>query len=273
MTEAVLTEVVEPVADAIVEKVADTPVAVEVVAEPDAGKIEETKVKPTAKVEPPKVDWREKVLAKKTAKVHELTEKLKAFENSADDTKSNASIPTPSTQEFNEAVDRVANERAQAIAATTAFDRACVDVLKQGNSEFDDFSDKLTNFQHIVDQNDQAERGKYATFVSAAIETGDAARILYTLAGDLDQAQRIMDMHPIKMAIELTKLSAGTATRREISNAPSPIKPLGKTQTQDAEIKASDPLRSDKLSTKTWMERRQAEADATWQRDNPRKRA
>lgn len=223
------------------------------------------KIEPEVKVEPePKpVDWRDKRIAQLTAKLREA-QPLKTAESAP----GAGALPAAGTPEFDQAVA----QRAAGLAAQASFNQACEDVAKAGRTAFTDFDERISNFSNIVDQANPTEANAYAQLVATAIETGEGAKILHELGGDLNRAQTLLGLSPTKLAMELTRMAVGATPRREISQAAKPITPIGKTLSSDAEIRPDDPGRADKLSTKTWMERRNAQAAEVWARDNPHKR-
>jgi hypothetical protein len=103
--------------------------------------------------------------------------------------------------------------------------------------------------------NDPQQANVYNSFLVAAIETGEGARIIHDLGGNLDEAARIMAMSPMRMAVELTKLSMRQAA--PTTSAPRPIRPVGNNRSHNAGINPDDPDRSDGLSTAEWMRRRE----------------
>jgi hypothetical protein len=109
---------------------------------------------------------------------------------------------------------------AQALVQTEKFNDRCNSVYDQGVKEFKgDFDTALSNLSMVeLDP----------SFVEAVTESDQAAKVLYHLANNLDEAERISRLPPFKMARELTKLEIqlGQKPARQVSNAPEPIHSL-----------------------------------------------
>ena len=132
--------------------------------------------------------------------------------------------------------------------ATLKFEAAANDVMSKGRGEYKDFDETLRNFNNLgpVDP----------TAVAAAFETGAGHRVLYAMAQDLNEAQRILALPPTKMAIEMERIAQKTAPPPpgQISKAPAPINPL----TARAASVTDDPRDDDDIDT--WMRKREAQA-------------
>jgi hypothetical protein len=111
----------------------------------------------------------------------------------------------------------------------------------------------------LVDNSDPQGIAAYNAFLNAALETGEASKIIYVLGGDLNEASRILSLSPLKMAVELTKMSARPVQQH--SAAPRPINPAA-TNAQVARASTSpDDPGSDHMSTEEWMRRRNEQID------------
>jgi hypothetical protein len=205
---------------------------------------------PPVVVEPQPQDWRER-------RIGELTAKLRAAE-----AKAKAELPAPpAAPVVNQAeIDRLANIRAQELNATTEFNRMCNEAAGAGRLAFPDFDTKLNEMKRLAEGGDANTVSAYNTMIAAALETGDAPKVIHYLGGNLNEASRIMSMPPMKMAVELTKIATGAA--RTFSQLPKPITPIGSRGGQHEEIDPADAERSDRLATATWMERREAQVKA-----------
>lgn len=129
------------------------------------------------------------------------------------------------------------------IEAKLRFEASANRVLEDGRKTYQDFNEKLGNFAHIGAVDPSA--------VAAAFDTGAGHRVLYALAEDLDEAQRIFSLSPTKMAIEMERIAARTAqTPEAVSKAPRPIKPIGARASA-----ATDALREDD-DIESWMRKR-----------------
>ncbi len=191
-------------------------------------------------------DWRDRRIAQLTARLREAEAKAK---------EQGAPPAAPSVD-----VESLANARANEIAAAQRFNDQCNEVAKQGKQSYNDFDSRVGALTQLVDRNDPASIGAYNQFLSAAIETGEAARLIYELGGDLNEASRIMSLSPTKMGVELGRKAA--SAEAQISKTPRPITPVGGRGPAHEAIDPTDSERADRLSTRAWMERREAQLRA-----------
>lgn len=245
MAEKIETPVVETPEVKVETPVIETPV-VEIKVE-EAPKVETPAVE-DPKAEAPKEDWRDRRIA-------QLTARLKT------------EAPAPKVEEAPKAdmvpaaeVDRLANERAAMLAQRAAFNQQCNDAAAQGRKDFPDFDASVGELFKLVDKSDPNSRQRYDQFLEAALETGEASKIIYSLGRDLNEAARIMDLSPIKRAQELASLAASDA--QPVSTLPKPVQPVGGRNSGPGEISPDDPVRAEKLSSAEWHRRRQAQVDA-----------
>lgn len=207
-----------------------------------------------AVAEPPSADWRDRRIAQLTARLKETQERLNAAgapnpEPPAPVLPAPAPALTPADVEA----------RASQIAAAREFDRMCTEVATNGRLAFPDFDSRLGQLKRLQNEADPAVAQAYNSMIAAAVETGEGAKVIHTLGGDLEEASRIMALPPLKMAVELTKLSQTNG--RTISGAPKPITPISGTRGSLSEVDPGDPERSDMLSDADWFARRQADVD------------
>lgn len=204
---------------------------------------------------PPKLsagDWRAKKLQER---VDRLTREKSALEAQAANQQKNSQNHNLTDDQLKEKIESAA----AALAAQREFDRRCEEVVKEGKGAFEDFESRAKVLQEVAgDLRDSANATRYATFIDAIIETGDGARLIYALAGDLEDAERIYKLSPVKQGIELAKLAL--AKPAEVSRAPKPITAIGSRAASHTRIDPSDVARSDTLSTAEWMTRRNLEA-------------
>jgi len=225
-----------------------------------APKIELTpQPEPEAKPEPaPKQDWRDKRIAQLTARLREVQSKAPVATPEPSGTPAPAGALDPAS--FSAAVEVAAEAKAEAKTALAVFNEACNLTAAKGKAAYKDFDSSVKNLQTLIDGGDPKEAAAYNSFVYAAIETGEGAKVLYELGQDPDEAMRIMSLSPVKMGIEMAKRALGAGPAREISNAPRPITSVSRNgRSANVEITPGDKERADQLSTKTWMERREAE--------------
>lgn len=196
-------------------------------------------------------DWKKKRYDTVYAKLKEAEAKL-------------AKQPQGGEKPAGEATDdsrqREIREEAERLAAAQDFNRRCNNVANEGKKKFSDFNDRIGNLQHLYTPGNASEEAAYARMLEAALETDEPERVLYELGGDMDMAERMMGLSPVKMGMEMAKIAAKKG-EAEPSNAPRPIKPVGDRGTSATEIDPADPARADNLSKDTWFKRRQADID------------
>lgn len=193
-------------------------------------------------------DWRDRRIA-------QLTARLKNQEPVPKE----QVVPDPALADMvpKAEVDRLANERAQALADRAAFNAACNSAAQEGRKIFPDFDASVAELAKVVDRSDAASRQAYDSFLEAALETGEAPKIIYALGRDLNEAMRIMELSPIKRAAELAALAG--ADLGQVSNLPKPIVTVQGKNAGPSEIVPDDPARADKLSSAEWHRRREAQ--------------
>ena len=142
---------------------------------------------------------------------------------------------------------------AQLAAQVEEFNAKCNAVYKAGKTEYDDFEEVLNKgFAQIG--------GLKVPLVEAVLEAGDAAeRILYELAKDPDEADRLQKLPPVRLGAAVAKLAAKLSKPKaeRVTSAGEPVKPairagVGRATNADPE----------KMTTKEWMAWRDKELQA-----------
>lgn len=247
-----LTPVAPP---AVVENLGSPPVGegeggvvVELPPSPAAGEGEEKKVAP-----PPAPDrapqWKAEKYDKVLAQKRELEEEIGRLRAAQD----------PNAPKLTEAD---INARASQQVAEMDFNRRANAAAEAGKAAFPDFLDKMEKIREQVDANDPAEQQRFIAMVAATLEVGEAApRILYELGSNPDLATEMMRLSPVQQGMRIARM-AEKKPDPEPSSAPKPMSvQVGGRGVSGEEIDPSDPSRGDKLSTRTWMERRQADIE------------
>ena len=203
--------------------------------------------------------WAEMRLAQRTAQFRETEARLAQVEAELAAAKAGTPVDTAT---FEAKVASAAEARARELAAAQAFQAECNKVADAGRAAFPDFAERIGQLVEVAGVKDGGAQAQatYANFLNAAMETGEAPRLLHELGGDPNEAARIMALSPVKMAMELGRRAA-KAPAPPVSAAPKPITPIGSRGGQHEAVSAADP-RADALSTREWMERRDAEVKA-----------
>ena len=117
-------------------------------------------------------------------------------------------------------VTEVARVAAQQLE-TARFNEACNAIADHGESQFPDFQAAVQNFQMIG--------GPPPALLEAVTALGkeDGARVYYELGKNPDEAMRLLNLSPARMAVELAKMAAKPAPApKAISRVAPPITPI-----------------------------------------------
>ena len=230
---------------------------------------------PEPQPEPPQVtDWRDRRigeqqqrLRERNARIAELEAQLSAYAGTAQQGyQPNGAAPAPNygSQPVGDIQQRI-NEAAAQMAAAAEFTRRCNEVADSGRKVYQNFDNRVQRLTGLVDSNDAQQVAQYNAFLTAAMETGQADKLIYELGGDLNEASRIMALSPVKMAVELTKMSTRPPT--DASGAPRPLSPVASaSQANRTTIAPDDAEGADALSTEEWMRRREEQVQGRRQR-------
>lgn len=196
----------------------------------------------------------------KTQRIAKLTARLRALEAAkpgaaADDKRAAGATDA----EIEARIEAEAESRATSKAAQREFNNACNNAATAGRAAYPDFDGKIKALVSVVDATDPAALANYNTMLATAIETGKAHELIYALGSDLNEANRVLSLSPVKMALELAKMTQGED--KPVSGMAKPIRPIGSRGTTHEQIDPTDPDRADGLTTKQWMERREAQME------------
>ena len=143
-------------------------------------------------------------------------------------------------------LDAEVERRATQKSEVKEFNASCDAAYKVGKEAHTDFDSALTNFQKLG--------GLPIDTAQMILETDNPAEVFYALGKDLDKAQEIFDLPPVKRAAALVKFGAKLETpakTKKISDAPEPIRPTrsgGGAQEAD--------LYSERTPIDSWMKQR-----------------
>ena len=206
--------------------------------------------------QPLATDWKDKRIAKLTAKNHahqqtiaDLQRQLQAQGNGS------AQNAGETTAAYNERI-RLEAER---LVAQREFNAACERMNDAGTKAWGgEFTEAINQIRELVDRNDQRSVAGYFALLEAAAETGNGHQVLYELGKNSELAERLMLASPTKMAVGVAKLAAGGEARGEGSAPRSGPRPMPRLAAKNVEIGAMTPddPRSDKMSTAEWVKAR-----------------
>lgn len=209
----------------------------------------------------PKVDNVQRRIDEITRKRHEEVSRERARADAAE--RELAALRTPKTDDQQqqptqvrpEDIDRIANQRAEALVTKREFDAKCSALVDSGTKEFGAEFDKavktLGSLQAIVD-----EKGEFTDFAKAIVESDTPHKLMKHLGDNPDEAARILLLNPTQQAREIgrleARLSAQPATQPAVSKAPPPPSHVG-----TRNVASTAP--SDKDDIATWMAKREAQ--------------
>jgi len=203
-----------------------------------------------------KPDWKERRIAKLTAQLRETEAREAALRQSSAGGLTEAEVETR------------AQARAAQLAEQRIFNDQCERVMEEGKKSFPDFESQVQSLLRVVDQKDPAAMAAYISLVKGAIKTGAPEAIIHQLGGDLNEAQRLLDMSPVDQAFALSAIAQKTTGRQTpagttagapagVSGAPKPVVPLGGAGRGMDMIDPTDPSKADRLSSREWFARRE----------------
>lgn len=146
-------------------------------------------------------------------------------------------------------VERLAEEKAQTrareIATNRAYDEACNSAFEKGVAEVgeDEFQAAVKTLQTVAGD-------RYnANVLPIAMQTDAPHKVLFALGSDPDEAERILSLPPVRMAIEMDRLAMARGKGKAVSKAPAPIRTVETNGTLPGGL-------SDALKDEEWIERR-----------------
>lgn len=110
--------------------------------------------------------------------------------------------------------------RAREFQAQREFDGRCNTIYEQGKKDIPGFEESVSNFRAI------GGLGAHVPMLQAITQLENGAAILHHLGQNLEQADRLAQMNPMSMAMELSKLSNTIKAPPTVSNAPAPVQPV-----------------------------------------------
>lgn len=199
--------------------------------------------KPEGK-EKPALDWRERRRIEETNKRREAEAKLAAAMAELDVLKKGSSPNPDSPAESDRSISmeearRLAKAELEAEQSAARFREATGRVLQNGIQSIPDFEEARQEMVRNFGEQLNARPDFFEAITDPDIPNGH--EIFYALARDPEQTERLLRMPPVKMAIEIAKLSEKVAKPavKAISRAPAPVRPVaGSTQ---ASTRLDDP--------------------------------
>jgi len=153
------------------------------------------------------------------ALVKELSASRKSDEQQQDDK------PQKTEAEIRAEVEKQVRQQFEEEARAKEFNDASNQAYENGIKKFGqaEFEESLQDLQRVG-------LSSRVDVVQTALETGNAEQVLFLMGQDVAEAERIMSLSPVKMAIEMAKLAASRPrapkTETAVSKATDPIRPV-----------------------------------------------
>ena len=182
--------------------------------------------------------WYEKVIA---AKAHEARE----LKREVAELRARATAPQAAAQQGQQPAGYVPIAQVQAaaaeIVATERFNEECNAIADTGEAKYADFDTATRNWGMLG--------GPPRPFLDAVTALGkdDGARVYYELGKDPAKAEKMLNLSPAKMAIELAKMAA-TPAAPVATRAPDPIRPI-----QSGRVANNDPVNMTDEEQRAWF--------------------
>jgi len=198
---------------------------------------------------------------RKQERIDKLTARLRDAEAARDSLAARIRSGAEGPPEEGTLTEAEVERRAQALTAQRIYDQQCNDLVVRGRETFGtkEFDARIEGLKALPDPGDIKSVTAYTTLIQTCIETGEGDRILFELGADPDRAEDLLKLSPVKMALQLAKMTTGGKTPAEPSRAPKPMSPVGAKGPALTEVDPRDVERADKLSTAEWMRRRTAQ--------------
>lgn len=217
--------------------------------------------------EPKPADWRDKRIATLTAQLR-ATQQARgpAATPPVEPATASGEAAVPASE-----VERLANERATAIAEAANFNARCEATAAAGMAAYgqEPFQARVTAIRNTMDMQNPAENQIFLAFLDAAMETGKGHDVLFALGTDLNEASRIMGLSPARMGAALARKADALAVANAASGSgaaaatpPKPVTPVGGRGGSREVIAADDKDRADTLNVADWMARREEQLNA-----------
>lgn len=158
-----------------------------------------------------------------------------------------AQQPQPTEQQRPAAVVPAAEveTRAAQLMGEQRFVDQCNEVAEAGAAAYKDFDDAVKNYGML------GEMPRPFLEAVTALGKTDGAKVYYELGKNPEQAERIFQLPPVRMAMELAKLASAPVKAAPVSKAPDPIEPITSARVRvDAE---PDPVKESAAWTKWFL--------------------
>lgn len=213
----------------------------------------------TAKPEPVAKDrqpWHVKRIGNLTKEKDRLAAEIKARDEkiAALEAAASGSAEGPKLYTEDEVRSRINSESTLKAKAERTNERL-ESLFETGTKTYKDFGARVEGYVKAFGSEALAQR---PDFFEAVSELPNGADVIHNLSGDLDHMAEVLEMAPVKMGMELARLSEklGKPKSGQVSKTPPPIKPLE--TVNNSELALDDP----KLPMDEYVRRREAAREA-----------
>ena len=201
--------------------------------------------------EPPakRVPWFERRIDEVTAARREAERERDALRAMLQQQRDPAQQQQPGAQQPQPQAQPDPYKLAEEIAQRRALDEAANRTYEAGvASHGEQFVTAVRTLQQVTDLSQKPD------FIEAVTSLPNAADVYFHLGSNPDEAAHVLRLPPVKMAMELARLSAAVGKPKPASRASAPITPVGRSSTPSSDL-------TDDLPIDEWMKRRQAQVD------------
>lgn len=203
--------------------------------EPEAdGAAEAESETPQGEAKPEKMDWRERRRIEETnkrkqaeAERDELRKEIERLRGPAPATDDETTTQPKAIEDIRREERENARREIEAEQQSRSFAEATGRVLKAGQTAYQDFDAKRAELV----ENFGEQLAARPDFFEAIVEMPNGHDVFYALASDPDQAESVLSLTPVKMAMALAKIASDVGkpaapVSKPISKAPAPIRPV-----------------------------------------------
>ena len=194
----------------------------------DVAKVEETSTEVEGE-HAKRAPWFQKRIDELTREKWEARREADAAKALAEALRSQTTTATDSQTQPPADLDALVNRRAAELREADAFNEACNTTYQKGKEALPDFDEAVKGYQLLGGLDGRHE------FLEAVNSLPNGSQIFYHLGKNLDEGAHVLSLSPVKMALELTKLSQKLSKAPPVSKAPAPIRPLGGSASHDGD--------------------------------------
>ena len=187
---------------------------------------------PEAKPEKKKLSWEIRRINELTAKQREAEKRaaeaetaLAKYQGTTTEEREAASKEPLSVEEIRKQEREAIRREERLHAETERFNEACNAVFEKGVNDIPDFLDARDTLMNALGD----EVARKPEFLQIITELDNGHQVFAELGRNPEEAERILKLSPVKMALEIAKMSdkVSKPTAKPISKVPAPVTPIG----------------------------------------------